>query len=94
GQEVWKLIEDEFHRSQAVVLMITRQPTLLAGTPWLQQSILERNPSVDPLNLIQIELIRRMRTAMEEGKEDVADRLGQLVRLTIQGVASGLRTTG
>lgn len=94
GQEVWKLIEDEFHRSQAVVLMITRQPALLAGTPWLQQSILERNPSVDPLNLIQIELIRRMRTAMEEGKEDVADRLGQLVRLTIQGVASGLRTTG
>ncbi len=94
GQQVWQLIQEEFHRSQAVVLMVTRQPALLAGTPWLQQSILERNPSVDPLNLIQIELIRRMRTAMEEGKEDVADRLGQLVRLTIQGVASGLRTTG
>lgn len=94
GQNVWQVIEAEYHRSQAVVLMITRQPTLLAGTPWLQQSILERNPSVDPLNLIQIELIRRMRTAMEDGKEDVADRLGQLVRLTIQGVASGLRTTG
>jgi phosphoenolpyruvate carboxylase len=94
GQQVWQMIQDEYHRSQSVVLMITRQPALLAGTPWLQQSILERNPSVDPLNLIQIELIRRMRTAMEEGKEDVADRLGQLVRLTIQGVASGLRTTG
>jgi len=94
GQDVWQMIEAEYHRSQAVVLMITRQPTLLAGTPWLQQSILERNPSVDPLNLIQIELIRRMRTAMEEGKEDVADRLGQLIRFTIQGVASGLRTTG
>lgn len=94
GKEVWQLIQEEFHRSQAVVLMITKQPALLAGTPWLQQSIQERNPSVDPLNLIQIELIRRMRTAMEDGKEDVADRLGQLVRLTIQGVASGLRTTG
>jgi phosphoenolpyruvate carboxylase len=35
-----------------------------------------------------------MRTAMEDSKEEVADRLGQLVRLTIQGVASGLRTTG
>jgi len=38
----------------------SRQIALLAGTPWLQQSIQERNPSVDPLNLIQIELIRRM----------------------------------
>jgi phosphoenolpyruvate carboxylase len=91
---VWALIEAEFLRSQAAVLMITREPTLLAGTPWLQRSIQERNPSVDPLNLMQIELIRRMRAAMDAGQEDAAVRLGELIRLTIQGVASGLRTTG
>ncbi|HUQ71003.1 MAG TPA: phosphoenolpyruvate carboxylase [Planctomycetaceae bacterium] len=91
---VWQLIETEFQRSQAAVLMITKQPTLLAGTPWLQHSIQERNPSVDPLNLMQIELIRRMRSALDAGQEDAVLRLGELVRLTIQGVASGLRTTG
>lgn len=94
AQDVWTAIREEFHRSQAVVLMVTRQPALLAGTPWLQQSILERNPSVDPLNMIQIELIRRMRTALEANQDETAARLGELVRLTIQGVASGLRTTG
>lgn len=93
-ESIWKLIEEEFQRSQAVVLMITRQTALLSSTPWLQQSILERNPSVDPLNLIQIELIRRMRTALEAGQDDVATHLGELIRFTIQGVASGLRTTG
>ncbi|HUQ71364.1 MAG TPA: phosphoenolpyruvate carboxylase [Planctomycetaceae bacterium] len=91
---VLKLIETEFQRNQAAVLMITKQPTLLAGTPWLQHSIQERNPSVAPLNLMQIELIRRMRAALDAGNEDAATKLGELVRLTIQGVASGLRTTG
>jgi phosphoenolpyruvate carboxylase len=91
---VWELINAEYQRSQAAVLMITRQPTLLAGTPWLQRSIQERNPSVDPLNLMQIELIRRMREEVDADHEDAAANLGELVRLTIQGVASGLRTTG
>lgn len=94
AREVWSLIEREFQQTQAAVLMITREPALLANTPWLQRSIQERNPAVDPLNLIQIELIRRMREAMDAGDEDRAARLGELARMTIQGVASGLRTTG
>lgn len=94
ARQVWSLIEAEFQQTKAAVLMITGEPELLANTPWLQRSIQERNPSVDPLNLIQIELIKRMRTAMDGGDEETATRLGELVRLTIQGVASGLRTTG
>lgn len=94
ADSVWSLIRDEFDQSRAAVLMITREPSLLAGTPWLQQSIQERNPYVDPLNLIQVELIRRMRAAVEAGREDEAERLRELTRLTIQGVAAGLRTTG
>jgi phosphoenolpyruvate carboxylase len=94
AEEVWRLIEEEYQRSQAAVLMVTGEPALLSGLPWLQRSIQERNPSVDPLNLIQIELLRRMRTAMEQGADDLVERLSELTRLTIQGVAAGLRTTG
>lgn len=94
GRRLWSMIAGEFEQSRASVLMITGQPSLLAETPWLQQSIQERNPFVDPLNLIQIELIRRLRTAADAGDDASVERLRQLVRLTIQGVASGLRTTG
>lgn len=94
ARAVWSLIEAEFQQTQSAVLMITREPVLLANTPWLQRSIQERNPSVDPLNLIQIELIRRMRSALDADDEETANRLGELARFTIQGVASGLRTTG
>ncbi len=94
GKRLWSMIAGEFEQSRASVLMIAGQPSLLAGTPWLQQSIQERNPFVDPLNLIQIELIRRLRTAADAGDDASVDRLRHLVRLTIQGVASGLRTTG
>jgi phosphoenolpyruvate carboxylase len=94
AREVWSLIEAEFQETQAAVLMITREPSLLADTPWLQRSIQERNPSVDPLNMIQIELIRRTRAAVDHGDEATVARLTELTRLTIQGVASGLRTTG
>jgi len=93
-QAVWQTIEDEFYRSQAAILMITRQPALLAGTPWLQQSIQQRNPYVDPLNLIQIELMRRLRAATASGQNTDTERLEELGRLTIQGIAAGLRTTG
>ena len=94
ARAVWTLIEQEFQRTQSATLMITQEPVLLANTPWLQRSIQERNPSVDPLNLIQIELIRRMRAAIDQNDEETATRLSELARFTIQGVASGLRTTG
>jgi phosphoenolpyruvate carboxylase len=94
ARDVWSLVDSEFHKTQSAVLMITREPVLLADTPWLQRSIQERNPSVDPLNLIQIELIRRVRAAMDDNDEETMNRLSELARLTIQGVASGLRTTG
>jgi phosphoenolpyruvate carboxylase len=79
--------------------MITRQPELLGGTAWLQRSIQERNPFVDPLNLIQIELIQRQRARdgslpAPANESETNDPLRELIRLTIQGVAAGLRTTG
>ena len=91
GEQVWNMIAEEFQRTTSSVLMVTGEPALLAATPWLQQSIQERNPYVDPLNLIQIELIGRMRKEEAAGNEAAVEGLRDLMRLSIQGVASGLR---
>jgi phosphoenolpyruvate carboxylase len=85
-------IRSEYERTRAAVLALTDQEAVLDGVPWLQRSIEVRNPYVDPLNMIQVELIRRLR-ATPEGTPD-ADRIGELLRLTVQGIAGGLRTTG
>jgi phosphoenolpyruvate carboxylase len=101
GEELWNQVSAEYELSRGAVLMVTRQPDLLGGTTWLQRSIQERNPFVDPLNLIQIELIKRQRERDGNApppppaeNADVSDPLGELIRLTIHGVAAGLRTTG
>jgi phosphoenolpyruvate carboxylase len=85
----WPLIASERDRARQAILDMTGGSELLSNTPWLQASIDVRNPYVDPLNLIQIELLRRRRAGGEDG-----DRWKHLLRLTVQGVAAGMRTTG
>ncbi len=88
SEEIWQLIRNEFQASRAAVLVISEHHDLLSAVDWLSRSIQKRNPYVDPLNLVQVELLRRQRS------NDAAPQLTDLLRLTIQGVASGLRTTG
>jgi phosphoenolpyruvate carboxylase len=75
------------------VLEITGQHELLADREVLRHSIEVRNPYVDPINLIQIALLRRLAQADDEGDERVAV-LRKAIRLTISGVAAGMRNTG
>ncbi|HXE73094.1 MAG TPA: phosphoenolpyruvate carboxylase [Candidatus Nitrosotenuis sp.] len=88
---LWPRILEEYERSRQVVLAITGGAELLDDVPWLQRSIQARNPYVDPLNFMQVELIRRLRAEEDPQR---ASELRRLVRLTIQGVAAGMRTTG
>lgn len=90
GDAIFTLLRTEHERSRAAVLRITDQADLLDDQPWLQRSIRVRNPYVDPLNLIQVETFRKLRA--HEATQD--DPLWDLLRMTIQGVAAGLRTTG
>lgn len=91
SEDVWELISSEFEKSRAAILLIKENNELLADIDWLRASVLSRNPYVDPLNLSQISLLRRLRS--NENGDDISD-LTELVRLSIQGIAAGLRTTG
>lgn len=93
-REIWMLIASERDRSRQAILEIVGESELLAGTPWFQKSIEVRNPDIDPLNLIQIELLRRRRGLDETEDPAELQRLRDLLRLSIQGVAAGMRTTG
>ncbi len=81
-------IRAEWDRTHAAVLAITGQDKLLGGQPELDRLIRLRMPYVEPLNHVQIELIRRRRA----GDEDPRVREGIL--LAINGVAAGLRNSG
>ncbi|MDQ7811668.1 phosphoenolpyruvate carboxylase [Brevundimonas sp.] len=78
----------EWDRTVAAVLAITGQDALLAGQPELERLIRLRMPYVEPLNHVQIELIRRRRA----GDDDPRVREGIL--LSLNGVAAGLRNSG
>jgi phosphoenolpyruvate carboxylase len=93
-ERIWTLIASERNRSRQAILDITGEDELLARTPWFQDSIDARNPYIDLLNLIQIELMRRRRVQPADAPEAERDQLGHLLRLTLQGVAAGIRTTG
>ncbi|MCF7803574.1 MAG: phosphoenolpyruvate carboxylase [Candidatus Marinimicrobia bacterium] len=91
---VWNRITAEFRKSYDVLCRITDQENLLDNTPWLQRSINIRNPYVDPLNLLQVEWFRRQRGHSVHSRDYEDSTIEDALRYTIQGVASGLRSTG
>ncbi len=81
-------IEDGWQRTREQVLALTGQSALLDRAPALQRSVRMRLPYIDPLNELQVELIRRRRA----GDDD--PRIAEGIHLTINGIAAGLRNTG
>lgn len=88
----WLRIEDEYRSSVAALLSITRRSHLLDGLPTLARSIELRNPYVDPLSLVQVGLLRRLRQRAPDDPERDAELA--LAGLTINGVAAALQGTG
>lgn len=93
-EQVWPLIAAEFERSRDAVLALSGNTALLTGVPWLQSSIQQRNPNVDPLNMVQVNLLRRLWDLADVGDESAEEILRDLIRLSIQGISAGMRTTG
>ena len=87
-ERVYGMLREEFDRSQRMILQITQQGELLERNPVLSRSIRLRNPYVDPMSLIQVELLRRKRTGKASAKLDYA------IGTTMNGIAAGLHNTG
>src|SRR5712692_2410594 len=87
-REVFGCIEAEWQRTRRWLAAITGHAELLADNPTLARSIRNRFPYLDPLNHLQVELLRRYRA----GGGD--PRLLRAIHLTINGVAAGLRNSG
>jgi phosphoenolpyruvate carboxylase len=85
---IWGVLDSELELTRAELVAIRGGSRLLDTEPVLQASIDRRNPYVDPLSFIQIELLRRRR------RGDPGEQLTRLSLLVINGIASGLRNTG
>jgi phosphoenolpyruvate carboxylase len=87
-ERIYDLFEAEFHRTVRALLAVTGQDELLQDNPVLARSIKLRNPYVDPMHLIQIDMLRRKRAG-----EDTPE-VNRAIAATISGIAAGLRNTG
>jgi phosphoenolpyruvate carboxylase len=90
---IFDIIAEEFSRTEHAILAITGQKALLEREPVLAKSVQLRNPYIDPLNYIQVEMIRRLR-GLEDKTGAEADALRAVIELTINGVSGGLKNTG
>jgi len=85
---VFTTLESEFDRTRRMVLAVTGQTELLERNPVLSKSIRRRNPYVDPMSLLQLELLRRKRAG------ERSEELDRAITATINGISAGLRNTG
>ena len=92
SKRIFSLLEAEYERACHVVVQITNEKHLLEKQPVLQRSITVRNPYVDPMSYLQVELLARLRE--QKTKVDERDHLLYAILLTINGIAAGMRNTG
>lgn len=91
-QRIFGYIEDEYLLTREMILLITKQEEILDNVPIIQESIRLRNPYVDPLSYLQVQLLSELRALREQEQDDAL--LLREVLLTINGIAAGLRNTG
>ncbi|HYD58777.1 MAG TPA: phosphoenolpyruvate carboxylase [Noviherbaspirillum sp.] len=90
---IFKRILEEHERTIACLAIITGAKERLAANPLLARSIKNRFAYLDPLNHLQVELIKRHRAATAEGRT-LDERVRRGIHLSINGIAAGLRNTG
>lgn len=86
-------VRAEYDRTVEALLRATNHANLMDSDPIIQRSIQLRNPYVDPLNYVQVEMLRRLRALPDQNGAE-AEALREVIVMTINGIASGLRNTG
>lgn len=92
-KELWPLgqrLRDNLKLTRETVLETIPDHKLMQEQPWIKESISLRNPYVDPLNMLQAELLSRSR----ENGDEICPVIDQALMVTIAGIAAGLRNTG
>jgi phosphoenolpyruvate carboxylase len=87
-ERVWQVLVEEFERTRRAILSLTGEHAILEDNAVLSRSIRLRNPYVDPISLIQVDLLRRKRAG------NGSDELNYALGATINGIAAGLHNTG
>lgn len=105
GERIFARIKAEYDASVRVVCAITQSDALLDKNPVLQKSIRLRNPYVDPLSYLQVELLRRLRALPSAAGDEIDEDWRSIIHsqrqdllsavlLSINGVAAGMKNTG
>ena len=92
GKEIFRELKEKFELTKKLVLEITQQSRILDTNKVLQLSIQLRNPYIDPMSHIQVEMLRRLKTTPVD--EKVRREIEEAIFLSINGIAAGLRNTG
>lgn len=90
---IFGLIEEEFRLTKQLILDITGQQEILDNVPVIQESIRLRNPYVDPLSYLQVQLLTELRELRDTAEPEDQELIREVL-LTINGIAAGLRNTG
>jgi phosphoenolpyruvate carboxylase len=92
GKRIFGAIEAEFERTERALTQVTGEAERLRSNPRLARSVEHRFPYLDPLNHLQVELMRRYRGRPAESEATAAMHTG--IHISINGLAAGLRNTG
>jgi len=90
AERIFTNILEEYKTTKEILLKITGDTDLLDHSPNIKDSVYRRNPYVDPLNFLQVELIKELRKQQDSPDQELLHE----VLLTISGISAGLRNTG
>ncbi len=93
AQNMFNRILEEYERTRSMVLSISGHQTLMEKEPITQNAVQVRNPYVDPLNYLQVEILKRLRST-DDTNDLETETLREAMALTINGIAAGLKNTG
>ena len=92
AKEIFKMIKDEYEKSVKYVLLITNEKELLAHDKQLQRTLQLRNPYIDPISFIQVNLIKQYRD--KNISKNKKEELLNVLRSSVNGIAAGIKNTG